>query len=480
MEFPVYVASDCFGEKLNVALRYNPRVDTLDDLYAHAESAFALFTLQHVHDDPPQPFAFGYIFNDVLCQWDLLEAESQLAPCCQVYAFRCGGEETVDTIPEPINLVIAAQHADEAARVHSFPRTFASESPSPLRFIGERWAVPPEPRGTANDDGYGEYPAAAAAQTLETSWRGNDTHNGDAVNTRNESRVRRQTQAARFDPINASFSSSRPPQHTADVSTASFGAVRSHRFRLQLLSPPIDADLSASRSRFRVLQSPERNDSPSSHQQRRESSNSTSYTAERVQMRRASAEIPRAWYNPDSIHHVSTVSVERKHGGAKAALSSPPRAEYHSSTPLRHSPPSTISRYGSSSRYDGDHRYPPSVSTLTPTATITTASRRSSYPQVMLSAPTPPSVPLTGSPLPSSANAVALRPLGTPPLHPASYVGAARARRGSGSGSHSSILREERERVEERMHMDVDDLRVSLQAEDRGYERLRSTSHRYR
>lgn len=459
MEFPVYVASDCYGEKINVALRYNPRGDTLGDLYTSAETAFALFTIQHLHEAPPQPFAFAYLYNDALCQWDILESAEQLSACCQVYVFRCGGEESVDAIPEPINLAAALHHSDSAAPHRSFPRNAPSASPSPLRLIGERWALPAEPRARDSSRGY-EFPASAA-MTAEPSALAEDYLDQQFVSDSTQHQASRQAQAARFRSVSNFQTSDYGLHHAADVSTASFGAVHSHRFRLQLLSPPPDPDVVASTSRPRFGNAPEKFAVSPPRLSPRGSAFNDAHAAIHSPTRSEEPEIPRSWFKRGGGASLTSTTAL-----AGAAGASPPRAD-HRNASLLYSSPSSISRRGSSSRYDREHRNPPSLSRSFASTPIAAPSRRSSFPRVVLSAPPPP-------PLLSPAATSTPAPVGTPPLHPTSFGTTTRPRRGS------SILREERERVEERMHMDVDALRVNLQEEVRGYERSRSTSQRYR
>lgn len=411
MEFPVYVASDCYGEKVNVALRYNPRCHTLDDLYRNAETAFDLFTIQRVREEPLQPIAFAYVFNDVLCQWDLLETKEQLAPCCQVYLFRCGGHESVDEIPEPINLVL--QQAEVvAARRGSLSRALRSASLSPFCLASARWAVPEASRDMLGGEARNDSASAADSDAVtHTVHYGNDGRVGESSFQTQEPRP---TQSTQVYPVSASFLLHSRSEHEANLSTLSCGGARSHRFRLQLLSPPLDPELRVSRKRHRFIPAPAHRDA---------------------------VEIPREWYRPSMAAAAAAAAMVSLPPPAWTA----PSADLHSFE--NYDAFSSISRYGSLSS-----------SAFT---TATTPSRRPSLSHVV------PSLPAPHPPFSSKG-------VGTPPLHPASaYSRHARPRRGS------SILREERDRVEQRMHMSMEDLRASLQEENRGFEQIRSSSRQF-
>jgi hypothetical protein len=438
MDFPVYVASDCYGGKVNVALRYDPRSDALEDLLASAKNAFALFTIQHVHDTPLQPFAFAYVYNDVRCQWDLLERREQLSPCCQVYAFRCGGAESVDAIPEPINLVL--QFPEVALRCGSAARAYPTASVSPPRLLSKRWTLPQEPRCDGNIEGENDSVSATSTSANEYTYdhQGTRLGNGDASQ---RERIQYPPPPAHFASADAFDNFRKPLQNTVDALSASFGAVRSHRFRLQLLSPPLDTSAGVSKSWGHAPTATSSTEASPSSPDRLKSV--PAYAAA------TTVEIPRAWFN-------STSTATSSPPAARPSLIDTPYAS------PSYSAPSSISRYGSSSRYDRAHRYPASVPPSTASMPVAAHSRRSSFPQVHLCAPA------------GQLATTAPRVLGPPPLHPSSYQSTRGAQRGG------SILREERERVEARMHMDLDDLRTSLQEEEINYERTRSSSQRHR
>lgn len=458
----MYVASDCYGEKLNVALRYDPRHDALDDLYTRAEHAFALFTIRHVHDAPLQPFAFVYVYSDVQCQWDLLEHEAQLAPCCQLYAFRLGRQEGVDAIPEPINLLLQPTDHVALPSQGASPEAPHRLSVTPHRRTSDRWAVQ---RGVS-EEGTNHYgtPSASASPLVSHRFRIQE-ENRDEWNGR-----------SRFGPaaMNASYRSASSP--AADVSTASFSAVRSHRFRLQLLSPRRDVGAPLKTGTARLHDSYPRNSGIGKHSSPltpvHYSHNdfaahtlavSPISTTESAPALHGSTtiDIPRSWYDP-AAH-----TVNRSHATyTNSAMPSSSR---------RRSPPS--SQY-KTEPLDNGHLHHLSAdsqkSMLLPSAEITHA-RRSAYSRVALSAHRPLPPPLL---LPTSVLEAQPKHLGTPPLYPSTpshtSVSRATSRRGS------SILREERERVEQRMEMNLTDLRASLQDEERQYERSRSTVQHYR
>lgn len=447
MDFPVYVASDCYGGKINVALRYNPRRDGLGDLYASADHAFALFTLQHVLEPPLQPFAFVYVYNDVLCAWDLLSQEAQLSPCCQLYAFRVGGAESVDTIPDPINLLVQptdgatsrGQSTDQHHRASASP-----DRPFDDAWEGQRWEAE---RGEFNGYGtpspvVGGGVAAPHCSGHRFHLRPQDSRGGVAASDGQR----------RFAPpaLDTSYRSTSSP--AVEVSTASFSAIGSHRFRLQLLSPPrdvssrLDTNISQFHTRnFRSAAGP----SPPTYTRTESSPAHTSLVPHDTSSMAQSAahgravDIPRAWYDPTARHtaaslHGSTASSHTPYYSSADTATERQQLSVHVS-PVRHSAPS---------------------------ATETSFSRRRSYPRATLSSrprapppPPPPEVP---------------KELGPPPLYPSPSSPPSASRGQSRRGG--SILREERERVEERMGMNLSDLRASLQNEERWYERSRSSS----
>ncbi|KPA83234.1 hypothetical protein ABB37_02914 [Leptomonas pyrrhocoris] len=455
MEFPVYVAADCHGEKINVAVRYNPRTETLVHLFANAETAFALFTMQYAHEEPLQPFAFAYAYSDVQCQWNLLEGRDQLSPCCQVYVFRCGGQESVDAIPEPINLVL--RRPESVSRRGSSPRVGLASSVSPPRLFSDRWVLPREEQGGHNGkvEDVEASPAAAVAATAPFPINANEGQRRSGGRQVHEVKYAPSTYAS---GVRHSFLSA--PARTAAAEAASFGAVQSHRFRLQLVSPPIDSAIRISKGEPAFHIAVRNSTHPPSLAYNEENPGSYSSAADPAVLTTAAsstrgetAGIPPAWYNPASAVVLSTPVVS----------SSSTRHRYLSPGPTT---PSSVGQYRSSTHYGRDHHYAPWPS-HSPVANSTSAhSWRSPFPQVVLSAPPPPPPPTP----PTSPQ----KRLGPPPLHPPSYSNHNRYRRGS------SILREERDRVEERMHMSMEDLRASLQAEDRGYERSRSSSQNYR
>ncbi|XQJ29050.1 hypothetical protein NXY56_005086 [Leishmania guyanensis] len=232
MEFPVFVASDVHGEKVNLALRYNPWTDTLDHLLTAASHCFA--GVAHLMcQGPLPPFSAAYIYQDVQFQWDALQDRTQLSPCCQVYVFREAFDETVAGIPDPLDssrllLMLTGKHAS----MPSLTDTSVVSQPSPLnlsasnlsiRLASNRWALPQ----------YGQQPGTSRLRF-------------DVSSPLCKNRV----PLVRMQSLTSSDKATRTDDNADDFhklwctdETVVFRPVQSHRFRLQIFSPTMETEM---------------------------------------------------------------------------------------------------------------------------------------------------------------------------------------------------------------------------------------------
>ncbi|KAG5498693.1 hypothetical protein JKF63_02980 [Porcisia hertigi] len=232
MEFPVFVASDVHGEKVNLALRFNPRTLTLHHFMSAASRLFDALA-DFLHLGLLQPFSAAYIFSDVHCQWHLLQDRAQFSPCCQVYVFRDQLSEVVSTIPDPLGSSgllslrsVAHDRVSSSTCTAPSPELSPLNSPtsmSPPRLVSTRWALPKSSRHlvmlrhrpTASSlprrDG-APAPCATSVTQRDETLCAHDSAGGDA---------------------NARVGNEAKPPHPT----------RSRRFRLPILSPAPETQL---------------------------------------------------------------------------------------------------------------------------------------------------------------------------------------------------------------------------------------------
>ncbi|KAG5472791.1 hypothetical protein LSCM4_02114 [Leishmania orientalis] len=402
MEFPVFVASDVHREKVNLALRYNPRTTTLDRFLRSASRCFddvARFTRK----GSLPPFSAAYLYSDVQCQWDVLQDRTQLSPCCQVYVFRHQAEEAVAVIPEPVEsseLLLVLKGRFNTASFSTVASTVRQPSPinspastSPMLLASNRWALPQGSQHSATSRlrfGAPSSPCKGSAPLLRFA----DLTTSDT--------------ATHTDAHAGGFHNARP----MDASVA-FQPVRSHRFRLQIFSPPAETPMrgqGANRSTPNMYAS--LTERAASEPQALYLKPTRPYSSDLYKLppasppERGEVAIPRSWYDPSS-HSFRSVA---------------PRPR-------------------------GSGQLPPQSSSV--------ASRS------------------RGAVLPSSARGSRQRPrMQTDESDPHLLV-----HREPRSGDGVSILREERERVSVQMRLEIDDLRSHLREETRQLKRTLNGAH---
>ncbi|KAG5472414.1 hypothetical protein LSCM1_03813 [Leishmania martiniquensis] len=296
MEFPVFVASDVHGEKVNLALRYNPRTTTLDYFLRAASRCF-----DDVSDVMQEglllPFSAAYIYSDVRCQWDVLQDRAQLSPCCQVYVFRQLYKEAVAVIPDPLDssglLALQRGMAATAFRVtgtsslppHSPVHTPASTLPLRLASNHQAPSQISQPPATLRPR-FGvlslRVPCEGSAPLLRLA----DRKTSDkATHTNTDAGGFRYTRSI--------------------VAPMAFGPVRSHRFRLQILSPAVETRIDRREAAFPPASaSASSPDLPASALQAVHSESARRYSLDAYTSRSASlprtgeVAIPRRWYDP--------------------------------------------------------------------------------------------------------------------------------------------------------------------------------------
>ncbi|CBZ28873.1 conserved hypothetical protein [Leishmania mexicana MHOM/GT/2001/U1103] len=232
MEFPVFVASDVHGEKVNLALRYTPRTTTLGRFLSAASRCFD--DVAHLLcQGSLQPFSAAYIYRDVECQWDVLEDCTQLSPFCQVYVFRQLFNERVAAIPDPLDpsqlLSVHNRKADRvtcctgASFLPSSTPLSASTSTSPIRLAANRWGL------------------LQSGQHPETSWA---RFGVPSLLFRNSIPLVHATGSTRSDRATHIGDEAEGLHQLRSADRAvSLRSVKSHRFRLQIFSPPAETQL---------------------------------------------------------------------------------------------------------------------------------------------------------------------------------------------------------------------------------------------
>ncbi|CAJ1990988.1 hypothetical protein conserved [Leishmania donovani] len=232
MEFPVFVASDVHGEKVNLALRYNPRTTTLDRFLSVASRCFD--DVAHLtRRGCLQPFSAAYIYRDVQCQWDVLEDCTQLSPFCQVYVFRQLFNEVVAAISDPLDasqlLSVHDRKADcatsctGASFLAGLPPLNSSKSTSPIRVAADRWAV------------------SQSRQHPETA---RPRFGVPSLLCKNDSPLVHATHPTKSERATHIGDEAEGFHHVRSAdSAAAFRCVKSHRFRMQILSPPVETQM---------------------------------------------------------------------------------------------------------------------------------------------------------------------------------------------------------------------------------------------
>ncbi|CAG9578429.1 conserved hypothetical protein [Leishmania major strain Friedlin] len=229
MEFPVFVASDVHGEKVNLALRYNPRTTTVDCFLSAASRCFD--DVAHLmRQGSLQPFSAAYIYRDVQCQWDVLEDRTQLSPFCQVYVFRQLFNEVVAAIPDPLDasqlLSVHDRKADRATSctgapfLPGSPPLNSSTSTSPIRVADNHWAL------------------SQSRQHPETA---RPRFGVPSLLCKSDSPVVHATHPTRSDRATHIGDEANGFHHVRSADrVAAFHCMKSRRFRLQIVSPPVD------------------------------------------------------------------------------------------------------------------------------------------------------------------------------------------------------------------------------------------------
>ncbi|KAG5473181.1 hypothetical protein CUR178_03100 [Leishmania enriettii] len=310
MGFPVFVTSDVHGEKVNLALRYNPRTTTLNHFLRSASRCFD-DVARFMRKGFLPPFSAAYLYSDVQCQWDVLQDRTQLSPCCQVYVFRHQAEETVAVIPDPVEssgLLLVLKGRSNTASFSTVAWTARQPSPikspastSPMLLSSNRWALlqgAQHPAKSRVRFGVPSPPRKASAPLLRFA---NSTKSETLTHTDAHAR---------------GFHNARP----VDASVA-FQPVRSHRFCLPIFSPLAETPMcgqGANRSAPNVYDAlTERAASEPQAQYlkpaRPYSSDSYKLPSASLPERREVA-IPRRWYDPSRHSFLSVAPRPRGSG----------------------------------------------------------------------------------------------------------------------------------------------------------------------
>lgn len=437
MDFPVYVASDVRGVKLNLAVPYHPHTASIER-FLHTTSLTFDAVAEQLQLGSLAPFAAAYIYSDVHCQWDPLVSRAQLSPCCQIYVFRDDAKaEAVGAIPNPLRpsyffALRAATTQDErswASDASPGPRppahsSFHAAFSTPIRLASSRWVLP-------SSHSPARSPAVAAAAAASTATRTQPTRRRFAVSPLSpqppaHAHDIRVTHPLHLDKgtlteaCNAEATAAAHPRKPAPPSASS------HRFYRSIISPPAEREARPHRPPD-VLVPP-----------RTTTATNTAAAAGRLSL-------PPPWPVPSASASMRQHTPLSRH----ASSSSFGRADVH--TPRSWYEPS---QHAHAHAHTADEFGGRVTDPRRPSALSKTGSAHSS-----------------GAPRAMWGGHASRRPSGSAAASP-EYARA-------GSGRSGSILREERERVEARMHMGMDELRASLQEEDRQLRRTLSGTPRH-
>ncbi|GET90798.1 hypothetical protein, conserved [Leishmania tarentolae] len=291
MEFPLFVASDVHGEKVNLALRYAPRT-TLECLLSVASRCFDdIVCLMRL--GPLPPFSAAYIYRDVLCRWDVLEDCVQLSPFCQVYVFRQLVNEVVAVIPDPLELSqVLSVHRKKNERV---------------TLLGDTSPLPEAPLLTSS--------TSTSLARFPTSRKGLSKSGQHHETSRNRCSVALPLGKCRFALVHAAGPTrSDKATGTAEEAdgfqpvcfadrAATFRSLKSHRFRLQIFSPPVETQMycqgttrSAATTPFRVA-SFTASEPQAAYRKPKRHHLSDSYDATPAPSSTGEVALPRSWRN---------------------------------------------------------------------------------------------------------------------------------------------------------------------------------------
>lgn len=142
LPFSVQVAADCGGEKVNLRFTFD-RVPSLRHLLRDIDTAFStLYAQQRPHHSI---FAIGaaVVFNDARCTWDRLEHSSQLYPTAQVYIFQPNLQDSPSELPNAVDATPFLSRPEQADRRTPHRPTIAEEATARAATPSRRlWTAP--------------------------------------------------------------------------------------------------------------------------------------------------------------------------------------------------------------------------------------------------------------------------------------------------------------------------------------------------